>query len=195
MKYLKFVTFIIACSLILVTCKKDDEETLIVETGTLTIDGTQYSIGHGEILRFEHLYGGVYYAPIYLMSSEFSFGETGIYGNGQLVEMVVFTDSETEITSGQYTVAVGENYQAGTFIFGLFQDMQGDTWEISGFYQAASGTMEVSKSGSAYTMNINVLADKYDIEMAGEEPEGDPVETDVPITCTVTGDLKQTYFE
>ena len=197
MRTIKYFLLLIITSVYVSSCSKDkdEDEVDIVETGSLTIEGVEYTISHGEILRFENLYSNVYYTPLYFLSSDFVLGDEAIAGVGQMVEMIVFTNNSNEITPGNYTIVINDNYVNGTFILGCFTDFHDDTWEISSYYSATSGNLDVTKTRNVYTMNISVLADKYDLETAGIDPIGDPVATDIPISCTITGDLKQKYFE
>jgi hypothetical protein len=195
MKTLKLLMLLLAIAMLFSTCKKDDDNDEIIETGILTIGADEYNLNHGELLGISEIVAGqLYDGYVYLLSSDYTYGSSTITGTGQVVELDIFFNSANEIVPGTYTFAANEPYTAGTFIANFYTDFNMATFGVSALYVPATGTLTVSKSGSVYELNLDVLANKYAITHADDEPIGDPVAQNIPITFTCKGDLIQKYL-
>lgn len=179
-------------------CKKNTNDIpnpLPEQSGQLHFEGKNYNIAHGELLRFALLDSlGSYACPIYLLSSEYDFGDSTVTGTGQAAEIVLISQSGHQIASGTYEFMTEDSLFTGGFLFGLFHNWDLSNWHVDAFYQAKSGNIKVEIDGDYYKLTVNVLADKYDIGIAGIPPSGIPLATDITISCTYRGKLHQKYF-
>lgn len=188
---------LLCCALIMFgTCTKDDDpEPKLIEGGKLVLEEANYELVHGEILRFDKLDDGVYYCPIYMLSSSFDLTDTEVGGTGQMVELTLIFESPNYINPGIYNCYDEENKQLNSFIISVYKNFQMDTWEVESHYQGVGGTIEVTRSGNYYILDIDILADKYDVQLWDYEPESIPVGKSVRITGNYTGEFIQKYFE
>lgn len=181
--------------LFFVLCSEDDG-TDIMKTGTLTIEGTDYSLSHGEIAVSGEITppGDVYGHLVYLLSSDFNLTETEVQGTGQLIELHFWTLSADYIEPGTYTIFDEENPDVNTFINGFYKSLNRETNVCTNYYLGVSGTITVVKTGSTYTLTMNILTDKYANVTMGVPPAGNPIATGITVVCSFTGELKQKYF-
>lgn len=176
------------------SCSKSDDNKEI-NSGILNINGEEYNLNHGELVKISTVVAGeVYVGLIYLLSTDYNYGNTTITGTGQVIELKMLFNSLYTLLPGTYTLTTGEPYHSMTFISNFFKDLNVSTMEIIALYKATSGNIIVSKSGTTYELNIDVLADKFNITHADTEPTESPVATNIHITCSYKGDLKQKYL-
>lgn len=180
-----FVTLIISCN-------KDDAEITITQSGTFTIEGVEYPVIHGEILRFESMHG-VYACPLYFLSDDFELLDEDIAGIGQVAEVGVWSNTDVHIESGIYAYFDENAPQSTTFTASFFLNFNSESWDMDYLFQGKEGTLEVTRNGDAYELFFDVLTDKYEIEHM--EPDDDPIDTDIRITLSYKDALKQKYFE
>lgn len=193
-----FKSIILMCCALIIfgTCTKDDDpEPNLEDGGKLIIEETNYELVHGEILRFDILDEGVYYCPIYMLSSSFDLTENEVGGTGQLIELTLIFDSPDYINPGIYNCYDEENKELNSFIITVYKNFQMETWELEAHYQGVGGTIEVEKSENYYIIDIDILTDKYDVQLWEYNPESIPVKKNIRITGNYTGEFIQKYFE
>lgn len=193
MKTYKFLIMIVAVQLVVCACNDDPETPDIQQSGIFTIEGVEYTLAHGEILRFEPAHG-VYGCPLYFLSDDYEFSDNHITGIGQTAEGFIWSDTDVYLKSGTYSVLDENNPQSTTFFLSFFHNWNVETWHMDFIYQCKDGTLEVSRNGDIYDLFFDVLTDKYEMEST-MTPKETPIDTDIRITLSYSGTLEQKYFE
>ena len=193
MKTLMLLIMIVALQLIFFACKDDPETIDIQQTGIFSIEGVEYTIEHGEILRFEPAHGA-FGCPFYFLSDDYEFSDDNITGIGQVAEGFIWSDTDVYLKSGTYSIFDENNPQSTTFSISFFYNWDIETWDMDYIYQCKYGTLEVSRNGEVYDLFFDVITDKY--EMASTMNPGEtPIQKDIRIKLSYSGTLEQKYFE
>ena len=195
MKTLRLIPLFIFSLLIITSCNKDEDDTPTVSNpnkGTLTIGTDESLLGHGEVVQYKNIISGLNSAETYLMGSTFVMGTQTISGTGHGMELMIYTSGSDMITPATYKIDNSLN-ALQTFTMNLYTDWELGSNKISAYYKVTSGKLKVSLSGGVYTLDLSVLADKYDITVAGTKPSGAPIETDVVITALFKGNMENKY--
>lgn len=177
------------------SCSKDNNEIEITNTGNLSIGDLSDSLSYGELFNIQELTKGELYAGcVYLLTPDFKLGSSSITGTGNLVEIILYFNSKDYLVPGLYTIDSSISGISGTFKLKVYKDFNISSFEVSAVYQSSSGNMTISKTGSVYEISIDVLADRYILNHADENPTGDPTEHNINIILTYNGNLQQRYF-
>lgn len=194
MKNCTKLLILLIAALFIVSCLKSDDNNE-TNTGTLCIDCLKYNLNHGEIVKINTVIAGeIYVGLIYILSSDYIYSNTTITGTGQAIELKMYFNSLYTLLPGTYSLKNDEPYQVETFTLNLYKDLNVSTMDITALYKAISGNIIVTKNEATYELNIDVLADKYNITHADTEPTESPIATNIHITCTYKGDLTQKYL-
>ena len=196
MKTFRLIPLLFISLLLITSCNKKEDDTPTVSNpnkGTLTIGAETSDLGHGEAYKFDKKVTGLYIAHTKLLSSTFVTGTQTISGTGHGMDLTIYTSGEDKITPATYKINNDLN-SLETFTMDLYTNWELSTDSITAHYHVTSGKMKVTMSGGVYTLDINVLADKYNVTKAGVKPSGTPAETDVVITAKFKGNLNQKYF-
>jgi hypothetical protein len=134
-------------------CSKDDEP-VITNGGTFTLDGTSYVLSQGFLVDE----GGQY--AIILTSSGISLESSNgddFIGTGDFVFLGVIASSTTSFEPGTFNWS--DTGGPNTIEFaevGVNLDVSGD---VEGALEGTGGTASVAKSGDIYTISFSIITD------------------------------------
>lgn len=179
----KISLLVIALSILIVSCSKDNDDINNIENGLLIIDGIEYALTGGYI-QYEgqisdsegHIFG------VYLHTSGINLEAKK--GTGHLVILQLITETDDDVKTGTYSkdVAAGEAGWFQGFIIMDFDIENPGTSSIS--YEVNSGIIDIDKSGEVYELNLDAKAYEY-------WPNYDVRNEDLIINCSYTGNLIQ----
>jgi len=147
------VCLLLTAILLLHSCKKDESG----PENFLKYNDLTYEITKGYLENYGE-YGGVYNYDVILTSTGITLTEDGPSGVGNIAYFEMYSSSSTDLAAGTYTFSASA-INANTFdegLVGLDFDLAN---EVGTSLELVGGTIEVSKTGSTYEINITgVLA-------------------------------------
>lgn len=153
-----FVFFVVSLFLF-TSCTEDDDTTQ--PANYVKIAGTTYELGSGFYENYGESASGDYEGyniDLYLFSKSISMNSTGndyeMSGEGQILYFEMFADKGEYIPSDSYFFSASETI--GTFDIGIYALDWEPEEENTVFYDIASGTVDISRDGSEYSINLDL---------------------------------------
>ena len=177
--YLFVLTALLSLSL-LSSCSDDD-----ALPKKITIDGEKFSLSHGYI---QGVGSGlddnddlVSLYMIVLSTEGLTVVDGGPVGSGAYIMMRLVSPTSISLANGTYQISNGESFLKQTAISFAAKNFNADVPESGDEYDALSGTIKISRSGSTYKITFNVI-------MEDEE------ENEVEVKGSYEGKLPDTFI-
>ena len=159
MKKILFSMLTLASMVIFLNACKDDEK---VDNGTLTIDGTKFSLKKGYTFSGDEVVEGedTYYGWTLILASEgVSVGDDGLSGEGDLIflEMYALNIEGDELPAGTYHYPGDDDLHL--ILYGeilLNFDIENEEGDIVDLDNVETAEAVITKSGSRYTIKITI---------------------------------------
>jgi hypothetical protein len=152
-------------------CSEDDDET-VQPKNFVKIGGTTYELGSGFYENYGESLSGDYEGfniDLYLFSNGIKINSNGsdyeMSGEGQILYFELFSEKGEYIPSGNYFFSASETI--GTFDIGIYALNWEPEEENTVFYDIASGTVDITRNGSEYAVNLD-LVDSDGTNISGE---------------------------
>ena len=157
----KFLTLVIVCSIVLISCKKDDKSS---SKNFLKYEGKEFALDKGILENWgKWSVDGDNNIDLSLLSEGVTLVEINneidhATGTGHGAQFWMYSTSTTELNSLTYTYDASASEAAGTFEYGYFViNYNFETWVGEVDQDIEGGTVEVAKNGTTYKITINCI--------------------------------------
>ena len=150
-----FLIGLAVLSILLLSCNKEEDG----DKGTFTFDEKPYYLNNALNLDYGTIKSGVCKYQLELISSGLKYSSSigDLIGQGNRISLTLISNEPTFPAIGTYTLNPTAEYIVGTIDEGtLFLNYGGATGSYDYKYTVSSGSITLEKSGSSYTINMNM---------------------------------------
>lgn len=164
MKFLKPTVILIFITLLLPKCSKEKDTQSPDKKGEFIIEGISYPIEKGSVRMHYEDPKGVYWYWVVLSSAEISVaGENDIAGKGNLIDMVLFTQSAGGLEPGEYIIDPESQSPGYTTLKGYI-DLDRAEDKIAHYYVFLSGNLEIKMEGEDFVISIHARGEERTLD-------------------------------
>jgi hypothetical protein len=156
-KYAVLILFLSILTLILVGCKKDEEEP---KKNAVSFNGVEYDLSFGTLENFgKDPLDPAYNVDLTLYSSGFTLPASGnldlLTGAGEIIYFELFTSGSTALDSRDYVFDATASGNNGTFDYSILGVNFNASFYDGDLYEITQGKISVDKSGDEYEITID----------------------------------------